>query len=475
MKLDRTLIWTFVISGIAVFMTVLDNLVVTTALPSIRADFGASLGDLEWTVNAYTLTFAVLLLTAAAAGDRFGRKRVFLAGLGVFTAASAAAALATSAETLIIARAVQGIGGAIVVPLSLTILAEAAGRERRALALGLWSAIAGLAVAAGPVVGGAVVEGISWEWVFWLNIPFGLLALPIAARYLRDSRGPDRALDLRGAALATAGLFGLVWGLVSGNSDGWTSPTVLAALGGGIAFTIAFFAWQLRSPAPMVPLRLFRDRTFAAANAASALLYFGLFGAVFFLSQYFQTAQGASPLEAGLQILPWTAVPMFSAAIGSVLAEKIGGAPVVSTGLALMGSSLAIFASVAEVGTSYTTFILPLVLGGIGAGLFYGPIANIVLSAVRVEEEGKASGVNNGLRELGGVFGVAVMAAVFAHRGGFESPEVFVDGLRPALWIGAAAVLAGAVAAVAIRHRRAASSGQQAAAGKLAAAGARAG
>jgi EmrB/QacA subfamily drug resistance transporter len=452
MTMGRVPLWTLAISGIAVFMTVLDNLVVTNALPAIRADLDASLEQLEWMVNAYTLTFAVLLLTAAAAGDRFGRKRMFVIGLGLFTAASAAAALAPSAEALVVARAIQGIGGAIVVPLSLTILSEAVGREKRAMALGVWSGISGLAVAAGPVLGGAVVDGIAWEWIFWLNVPFGLIALPLSIRYLRESHGPDKALDLRGAALAVGGIFGIVWGLVNGNADGWTSAGVLGAVGAGLVLTAAFIAWQLRSRAPMMPLRLFRDRTLAAANAASMFLYFGLFGAVFLMSQFFQTTQGASPLESGLQVLPWTAVPIFSAPLGSYLAERIGGAPVVAVGTALMGASLALFASVAEPGTGYASFVLPLVVGGIGGGLFWGPISHIVLSSVRREDEGKASGANNALRELGGVLGIAVLAAVFAQKGGLETPQAFVDGMNPALWIGAAVVGAGAVAALAIKH-----------------------
>src|ERR687895_2091469 len=268
MDTPRTL-WTFVITSLALFMVVLDNLVVSTALPVIRTDLGATLEELEWTVNAYTLTFAVFLLTGAALGDRFGRRRVFVAGLTLFTGASAAAALAPSIDALIVARAIQGIGGAIVTPLTLTILSGAFAKEKRGLALGAWSGIAGLAVASGPLVGGAVVDGISWQWIFWLNVPIGILLVPLAFRFLRETHGPDSALDIPGLALASGGLLGLVWGLVHGSGDGWTSPQIVASLALGAILTACFIGWELRAPAPMLPMRFFRDRAFAAANGAS--------------------------------------------------------------------------------------------------------------------------------------------------------------------------------------------------------------
>src|SRR5215218_1781079 len=240
----RTL-WTFVITSLALFMVVLDNLVVSTALPVIRTDLGASLEELEWTVNAYTLTFAVFLLTGAALGDRFGRRRVFVAGLTLFTGASAAAALAPSMDALIVARAIQGIGGAIVTPLTLTILSGAFPKEKRGMALGAWSGIAGLAVAMGPLVGGAVVDGISWQWIFWLNVPIGIVVAPLAFIRLRETHGPDKALDLPGLALASAGLFGIVWGLVNGNADGWTSAGIVSSLVAGVVLLAAFVGWEL--------------------------------------------------------------------------------------------------------------------------------------------------------------------------------------------------------------------------------------
>jgi EmrB/QacA subfamily drug resistance transporter len=446
-------IWTFVGTTVALFMVVLDNLVVSTAIPVIRVDLGASLEELEWTVNAYTLTFAAFLLTGAALGDRFGRRRLFMIGIGIFTAASAAAALAPSAEWLIAARAAQGVGGAIVTPLTLTLLSAAVPASRRGAALGVWSGVAGLAVASGPLVGGAVVEGLSWQWIFWLNVPIGLVLLPLATR-LQESYGPDKALDLRGLALASAGLLGLVWGIVNGQGHGWSSPEILAALAAGSALIVAFVAWELRAAEPMLPMRFFRNRAFSAANAASLLMYFGMFGSIFLLTQFFQTAQGYSPLDAGLRVLPWTAMPMIVAPISGALSDRIGGRPLMAVGLGLQAIGLAWIAMVSTATVGYESLVGPFILSGIGMGMFFAPVANVVLSAVRPVEEGKASGANNAIREVGGVLGVAVLASIFARYGGYESPATFNDGLVPAIWVGAVVVGVGSVLALAIPRRR---------------------
>jgi EmrB/QacA subfamily drug resistance transporter len=449
---SRTL-WTFAITSIALFMVVLDNLVVSTALPVIRVDLGASIEELEWIVNAYTFTFAVFLLTGAALGDRFGRKRMFVIGVTVFTAASALAALAPSTDWLIAARALQGVGGAIVTPLTLTILSAAVSADRRGLALGAWSGIAGFAVAMGPLVGGAVVEGISWQWIFWLNVPVGLVLLPLATQ-LRESHGPDKAIDVPGVALGGLGLLGLVWGLVNGNADGWASPQIVGSLATGALLLAAFVAWELRTPEPMLPMRFFRDRAFSAANGASLFMYFGMFGSIFLLTQFFQTAQGYSPLESGLRVLPWTAMPLFVAPIAGALSDRIGGGRIMATGLALQAIGLAWIAAVTEPTVGYASLVGPFIVSGIGMGLFFAPVAYVVLSAVRPQEEGKASGANNAIREVGGVFGVAVLASLFARYGGYGSPATFNDGLVPALWVGAAVVGAGAVLAVLIPPKR---------------------
>jgi EmrB/QacA subfamily drug resistance transporter len=448
------LIWTFAISSVALFMTTLDNLVVTTALPVIHKDLHASLSGLEWTVNAYTLTFAVLLITGAALGDRFGRRRMFVLGLSIFTAGSAAAALAPSIDVLIAARAVQGLGGAIVLPLTLTILSAAVPAERRGLVLGAWGGISGLAVAMGPLVGGAVVEGISWQWIFWLNVPIGLVLIPLAYLRLRESYGPNDALDLPGVGLASAGLFGIVWGLVRGNEVGWGSPEIIGSLLLGFVVLGLFLLWELRAEQPMLPLRFFRNRTFSAANTASFLMFFGMFGSIFLLAQFFQTVQGYSPLQAGLRVLPWTAMPIFVAPIAGALSDRIGGRPLMATGLALQAIGLGWIAFVSTPTVAYSELVTPFILSGIGMALYFAPVANVVLSAVKPEEEGQASGANNAIRELGGVFGVAVLASVFAHYGGYGSGQTFVDGLTPAIYVGAALVAAGAVASLGIAKKR---------------------
>ena len=449
-----TTYWTLAITSLALFMVSLDNLVVTTALPVIRRDLHATISQLEWTVNAYTLTFAVLLLTGAALGDRFGRRRLFVIGMLLFTGASAFAALSTSANALDIARALQGVGGAIVTPLTLTLLSAAVPAERRGLALGIWGGIGGLAVALGPLVGGAIVSGVSWHWIFWVNVPIGLVLAPLAYSRLEESHGGDRALDLPGLGLASTGLLGIVWGLVRGNDHGWTSTGIVVPIVAGALLVAAFVAWELRASSPMLPMQFFRDRTFTLTNVASLFMFFGMFGSIFFLAQYFQTVQGYSPLQSGLRILPWTAMPMIVAPIAGALSDRIGGQRLMAAGLALQSAGLLWIAAVSTPTTPYIDFVGPFVLSGIGMGLFFAPVANVVLSSVRPEQEGKASGATNAIRELGGVFGVAVLAAVFSHVGGYQSSETFVHGLTTAVYIGGALVAVGAVAAALIKPRQ---------------------
>src|SRR3954466_6731831 len=372
-------VWTFAIVSVALFMVVLDNLVVTTALPSIRADLGSGVQALEWTVNAYTLVYAVLLLTGAALGDRFGRRRMFTLGLGLFPLASAAAALAPSTELLIAARAIQGAGAAIVTPLTLTLLSEAFPPERRGLAIGAWSGISGLGVALGPLVGGAVVEGISWHWIFWLNVPIGLVTIPLAARRLTESFGPAKELDLPGLALGGLGLLGVVYGIVRGHELGWTSDTVVSALVAGGLLLAAFVAWELRAPAPMLPMRFFRSRAFTASNGVSLAMYFGVFGSIFLLAQFFQVVQHYSPLEAGLRTLPWTGMPMLVAPIAGLLSDRIGSRPLMAIGLALQAGGIGWLASVSAPDVPYSQLVIPFIMAGAGMAMVFAPAANAVL------------------------------------------------------------------------------------------------
>jgi EmrB/QacA subfamily drug resistance transporter len=332
-------------------------------------------------------------------------------------------------------------------PLTLTILSAAVPAERRGLALGAWSGIAGLAVAIGPLVGGAVVEGISWQWIFWLNVPIGLILAPLAFLRLRESHGPAGGLDLPGVGLASAGLFGIVWGLVRANSVGWGSPEIVGSFVIGSIALALFVLWELRAKAPMLPMRFFRNRAFTLTNLSSLFMFFGMFGSIFLLAQFFQTVQGYSPLQAGIRILPWTAMPIFIAPVAGALSDRIGGQRIMGTGLALQAIGIGWIATVSTPTVPYSDLVIPFFISGIGMALFFAPVANVVLSAVRREEEGQASGAANAIRELGGVFGVAVLASIFAHYGGYLSGQDFVDGLRPAVWVGAAVVGLGSVAA----------------------------
>ncbi|MFE3633311.1 DHA2 family efflux MFS transporter permease subunit [Streptomyces cellostaticus] len=447
-------LWALVITSVAGFMAALDNLVVTTALPSIRADLGGALDDLEWTVSAYTLTFAVLLMTGAALGDRFGRRRLFLAGLTVFTGASAAAAMAPGIGSLIAARAVQGVGAAVLMPLTLTLLTAAVPAAKRGMAYGIWGAVNGLAVASGPLIGGSLTEHISWHWIFWLNVPLGVALLPLARLRLAESYGTGARLDLPGTLLASGGLFGIVYGLVRGPADGWTASLVLTALFAGGALLAGFILYSTRAADPMLPMRLFRSRAFSGINAASLLMFVGMFGSIFLLSQYMQGVLGYSPTEAGLRMLPWTGMPMLVAPVAGILSDRVGGRPVVATGLFLQAVGLGYLASVVSADLSYAAQLPGLVISGIGMALYFAPAANLVMSSVRPQEQGIASGANNALREVGGALGIAVMSSIFAAQGGYASAQNFVDGLRPALVTGSAVVALAGLAALLIPARR---------------------
>ncbi|OKK21032.1 MFS transporter [Streptomyces sp. CB00455] len=459
-KLRGPAVWALVLTAVASFMAALDNLVVTTALPAIRGDLGGKLEDLEWTVNAYTLTFAVLLLFGAALGDRFGRRRLFVTGLAIFTGASAAAALSPGINELIAARAVQGVGAAIMMPVTLTLLTTAVPAARRGMALGIYGAVTGLAVASGPLIGGSLTEHISWQWIFWLNVPIGVALIPLARLRLTESTAPGSRLDFRGTLLVSGGLFGIVYGLVNANSEGWTSAPVLCGLVLGAVLVGGFIHHGFRHPNPMLPMRLFQNRGFLGINMASLLMFLGMFGSIFLLSQFFQGVAGYSPAEAGLRMLPWTGMPMIVAPFAGILSDRIGGRPVVAAGLAFQALGLGWFAATLSTDMSYATQLPPLILSGIGMALYFAPAANVLMSTVAPADQGKASGTNNALREVGGSLGVAVLASVFSAQGGYESPQAFTDGTVPALWIGAGAVaLASALALLLPRKARPAPAG----------------
>jgi len=378
---------------------------------------------------------------------------MFAAGIGLFTLSSAAAALAGSADLLIAARALQGVGAAIATPLTLTLLAAAFPQDKRGIALGVWSGISGIAVALGPLVGGAVVQGLSWHWIFWINVPIGLILVPLAARRLEESHGPSRRIDLAGLALASGGLLSAIYGLIRAQTHGWTNPVVLASLLAGVIMLGAFVAWELRAEQPMLPMEFFKRRAFSVTNGVSLTMYFGMFGSIFFLSQFFQNVLGNSPLQAGVKLLVWTGATMVVAPLAGVFSERFGSRWFMVAGLALQATALAWMAELVSVHTSYISLVAPFVLAGAGMALVFAPSANAVLSSVSVEQAGQASGANNAIRELGGVLGVSVLASVFTSSGSYASPQAFVHGMTPALWVGVAALAAGALLALALPFR----------------------
>jgi EmrB/QacA subfamily drug resistance transporter len=448
-------VWLLALTSVASLMVALDALVVTTALNTIRVDLGASIEQLEWTVNAYNLSFAVLLMTGAALGDRLGRRRMFAIGLGLFVAASAACALATDVGTLIAARAIQGAGAALIMPLALALLSANVSPQDRGKAMGFFSAITGLAVLAGPVVGGAIAQGAAWEWIFWLNVPIGLAAIPLVLRRIPESRGAPERFDLPGLALITAAALGLVWGLVRGNTAGWGSFEVVGALAAGVVLTVAFVAWELRTPQPMLPMQFFRSRAFSAGNASIALLTASLFTAVFFSAQFLQTSLGSDPLESGLRLLPWTATLFFVAPVAGSLVSRVGERRLIVTGLALQGIGMVMLALVASPTVPYADLIPAFVIAGVGVSMAIPATQSVVMGAVPPDAVGKASGTFNTLRQLGAVFGVAIGVAVFAGAGSYASPQAFSDGFVPAIGVSAGLALLGALAALGLPGRRA--------------------
>ena len=456
------------LTSVAFFMVSLDALVVVTALPAIHRSVGGSIGTLEWAVNAYALTFAAGIITAAALGERLGRRRVYVTGLVVFTLASAACAVAPNASLLIAARAVQGLGAAAVTPLALTILAAAFPAERRGAVVGIFGGIGGLAVAGGPLVGGAVTQGLDWHWIFWINVPFGVCAVVGSLLFLPSGRtvgGADQArLDVPGAVLCAGGAALLAWGLVRAGGSGWGDPLGLAGLLGGLAALTGFVAWERRAASPMLPLRLFRVRAFAAANVTGFMSFAAIMSAAFLTAQYFQLGLGYSPLTAGLRLLPWTATPMIVAPVAGALADRVGTRPLLVVGLALQAAGLAWVGLLASAGPAlaetggYGRYVVPFVIAGVGISMAIPTVPTAALGAVSPADVGRASGVTNTTQRFGGAFGIALVSAVFAAHGHLGTAASFTAGYRPAMLGAAGLSLLGAVAAVAIGRRRPSSS-----------------
>jgi EmrB/QacA subfamily drug resistance transporter len=447
-------VWTLVLTSLAFFMVALDTLVVVTALPAIQRDLHANLSMLEWTINAFTLAFAAGIITAAALGDRLGRRRIFTIGLGLFTLASAACALAPTTGLLIAARGIQGLGAAMVMPVSLTILASAFPPQRRGSIVGIYGGIGGLAIASGPLVGGAITQGLDWHWIFWINVPIGIVATLLARLLLSESHGPTTRLDLSAAALMSGGAIAIVWGLIRAGEVGWGSGQVIISLILGVALIAGFLAWEREVTHPMLPLRLFATRGFAAANVTAFLMSGAISAAAFLIAQYFQFALGLSPLDTGLRLLPWTATPLVIAPLAGLLSDRIGARSVLVVGMLLQGVGLAWIALIAAVGVGYGGFVLPLIIAGVGISMALPVVSTAVLSAVAHHDMGKASGVNSTLQRFGGAFAIAVAAAVFTANGHLGTAMSFTTGFRPALAVVAALSVVGAVTALGVNGRR---------------------
>ncbi|MEV0406761.1 MFS transporter [Actinoallomurus sp. NPDC050550] len=450
---QKTSGWLLGLTAAASLMVALDATVVATALTRIRLDLSATMEQLEWTVNAYSLSFAVLLMTGAALGDRFGRRRMFVAGLGLFTAASAACATAPGIGWLIVARAVQGCGAALVMPLAMALLSNGFPPERRAKALGISAGLIGLAVVAGPVVGGVVTQGLAWQWIFWLNVPIGLVVIPLVLRRIPESRGAGTSFDLGGVVLVTGGAFGLVWGLIRADGVGWGAFEVDGALTAGAVLLVAFVAWELRVRQPMVPMRLLRSRGFSAGNTAGLFLYASLYGSLFFMAQFLQTGLGDGPMATGLRLMPWTGAVTVVAPVAGALVNRVGARTLTVAGLTLQAAGMGWIGLVAEPSLAYAQLIAPMIVAGAGVSLAMPAAQTSVLNAVAPQEIGKASGVFNMLRQFAAVFGVAILAAVFTAKGGYGTARTFSDGFAPAITVSGALSLTGALAGLFIPGR----------------------
>ena len=446
--------WVLALTAAAGLIVALDQLVVATALQSIARHLDASMASLEWTVSAFSLSFAALMIPAAELGDRIGRKRTYLTGLVIFALASAACALAPDIGLLITARVVQGAGAALITPAALALLTVATPPARRGAVMGIYAAVTGLAVVGGPIVGGAVAQGLAWQWIFWLNIPVIAAVLPLSASKLTEMKGNPARPDLLGLVLVAAAMFGIVWALVRSGSAGWGSGEVLGTLAGGLVLLAAFVGWELRARQPMLPMRLFRVREFSAGNASTLLLTASLFSTVFFLAQYLQVSQGYSPLGAGLRYLPWTATLFVVAPVAGRLVDRIGPRWLLTAGLTLQGLGLLWVAYNAHEHYGYTASVLALIISGAGTTMAMPAQQSAVMTSVEPAAMGKAAGTFSTVRQMGGALGIAILAAVFAAYGSAGSPLGFADGFAAAMVAAAAMALLGAVAGMVAPGRR---------------------
>ena len=445
---------TVLLTAGAYLLVTLDALVVVTALPSIHADLGGSAGSLPWIINAYALTFAAGIITAAALGDRLGRRRTYAVGLALFSLASAACAVAPNLGILIATRAVQGLGAAIVMPLGLTLLTAAFPAERRGAVVGIWGGVAGRGVASGPLVGGVGTEGLDWHWVFWVNVPLGLAAAVAVLRVLPETYGPHQRLDPLGMLTASGAMAALVWGVLRAPDAGWGSAEVLVALALGVVLLASFIGWEAIAAAPMVPLTLFRSRVFATSSLTSFLMSASIFATAYITSQYFQVSRGDSPLGAGLRFLPWTMTPLLVAPVAGRLFDRVGARALAAPGLVLQAAGFLWMLHAAHTHASYGAFVAPFVVAGVGISMALPSPSAAGLNAAPPELLGRAAGVLNTLQQVGQAAGVAMVTVVFEAHGSLASPAEMLSGYEPTLVATAAVSVLGALAALGISRDR---------------------
>ncbi|HEX4930780.1 MAG TPA: MFS transporter [Gaiellaceae bacterium] len=454
--------WSLAVLSLALLMIYVDLTVVNVALPAIRADLAIGLSQLQWTVNAYALAFAVLLLSAGKLADFFGRRKVFLLGVAVFAVSSLACALAASGGTLIAARAAQGLGAACILPSTLSIISATFHPRERATAIGIWVGVSSIGLALGPLIGGALIESINWHWIFYVNVPIGAAGLVAALLLVPESRdsSSERALDLPGLVLSAVALSALTFALLEANRYGWTSGPIVLCLAAAAAGLIAFIAVELRSRRPMLDLSLFRDGTFSGANAVSLLSFFALFGVFFFVSIYLQTILGYSALRTGATLLPFTILLALSVPVAGRLTDRVGARWPMAAGMLVLGVSLLLLSRLG-LDATFADLLPGLLLGGLGVGMTLAPASAAVLASVPDDKAGVASGVVTTFRQTGGVLGVAVMGAIFAAQIGDVEPgeprfaPAFMGGFEDALVTGGVVAIAGGlIAALTVAPRQ---------------------
>ena len=452
--------WTLAAVAFGLFMIMLDNTVVNVALPSIERDLHVSISSLEWVVTAYALTFAALLITGGKLGDLFGRRRLFIVGIAIFTLSSLACGLAPSSGFLIGARAVQGIGAALMNPASLSIITATFPPRERGQAIGIWAGVSAMALAIGPLIGGLIVDNINWNWIFFINVPVGVAGIVVSRLVIKESRDTshEQSIDLPGLITSSAGLFALTYGLIEGNRHGWTSPEIVGLFSAAAVLLVAFVLLERYQRLPMLDLSLFRNGSFVGANLVAMLVSLGMFGVFFFVSLYIQNILGWTPTQAGASFLPMTILIILIAPIAGRLSDRVGSRWLMGAGMTLVSISLLLYQRVGLHSTFWT--LLPaMLLGGIGMAMTMSPMTAAAMGSVPVDKAGVGSGVLNSFRQLGGSLGIAVMGAILASyvTASSLSPlraQQFVNGLHAALLVAAGITFAAAVLAVALVRTR---------------------